>query len=404
MNLESLIQTVQVLNFDNDLSNIITQHLVVSTDSCNLEAMECLHVTALKEMIAQNNPDSIEIVPLLNNFNHLLIFHDKTEQDIETIYDLFGGICTIDKCKQLKRFYRNRNDEDVDIQEYQLNGKDANDCVLLDFLSKIHCHIHHQYDIGFRLRKSDWDKTIECEDDKQDEFVNQVNGCVSMTSNNKFSLIKKIISEKYAKLQSLSLYFRNLKHNKFSTDLNKIAHNSNYSYSFEFIYNEQFENDETERCDGSKWKELYVTQKHSSLKEEILKNQVCTLSSTQWKQIITKAMYLIQTHNSRMLSACTREYRTYYQQQANHPIHFGYNDGDVIKLNHLVAIYIYCAYDKLQYKFSQTYRFIHDNENMQDVINRHCHFYHMARTIITFVTTNVQKMCQNRVILQPWIL
>ena len=47
-----------------------------------------------------------------------------------------------------------------------------NDFVFSDFLSKIHCHIHHQYDAGFRLNKMESNKLEKNEEYKKyDESV-----------------------------------------------------------------------------------------------------------------------------------------------------------------------------------------------------------------------------------------
>ena len=101
----------------------------------------------------------------------------------------------------------------------------------------------------------------------------------------------------------------------------------------------------------------------------------------QWNTVNEKANYFIQTLIAKGLMAETEKYRTDFHHFPLHPIHFGYKDGDKILLKHLIAIYVYCSYDKLQFEFSKTYRLIHQEKDIKDVIKRHCNFYHLARCI-----------------------
>ena len=90
--------------------------------------------------------DNIKMVHTLNCFNHFLRFHNANDDEFDIVYKLFGGKCKIDTCNHIKRFCRDRYKD-----AYELQDTDEHKEILLDFLSKIHCHIRHPYDIGFRL-------------------------------------------------------------------------------------------------------------------------------------------------------------------------------------------------------------------------------------------------------------
>ena len=50
-------------------------------------------------------------------------------------------------------------------------------------------------------------------------------------------------------------------------------------------------------------------------------------------------------------------------------------------MNHLISVYVYCAFDKLQYEFSKTYRYLEGEKYVYEVIKRHSNYFYMARYI-----------------------
>ena len=39
------------------------------------------------------------------------MFHDRDDEEFDAIYNLFGGECKADQCDEIKRFYRNRDQD-----------------------------------------------------------------------------------------------------------------------------------------------------------------------------------------------------------------------------------------------------------------------------------------------------
>lgn len=67
----------------------------------------------MKQYNNDENDDSIikcnsQITQILNYFNHLLLCHDRNDEDIKQIYILFGGQYNVDKCERIKCHFRER--------------------------------------------------------------------------------------------------------------------------------------------------------------------------------------------------------------------------------------------------------------------------------------------------------
>ena len=334
----------------------------------------------------QNDSEKTIINKINLNINHQTV--TKNENKDEPL----GGECNIDKCDKIRYHFRDRRGK---------NEQESRESFIKDILSKIHCHTRHQYDVGFKLNEYQKQEVEEKNNNIDDNKDND-----ESIKDNNLLMIQCISRTRYKKLTSLPVNYRNLESNKFCTDLNKINIeskkeenetnkknenkkkqsrynvNTNYSYSFPFTYLDKFKNDQQTIVFGGKICDYHVASKYLSLKEELTCSlNLCFISISKWNYSMDKVKKHIQTQYAKGLIANTKEYHTSYQHQFNHPIHFGHLDSDLIPLNHLMAIYLYTEYDQLQYKFSETYRKIHDHESLKSVINRHSNYYHFARYI-----------------------
>ena len=90
---------------------------------------------------------------LLNDFNHLIEFHDNV---FNHIYEYFDGECDLEKCLLIKRLHRDRDyyKNDAKRKEIYYNYDDAKEINTQQILDKIHCYYRHSYDLGFRVKKS----------------------------------------------------------------------------------------------------------------------------------------------------------------------------------------------------------------------------------------------------------
>ncbi len=98
------------------------------------------------------NSDVVDIVVIVDDFNHLLAQHNR-EDEFEYISHCFGK-CDMNNCAQIKKHYRKRsqiNAEHCDLVEIRDSNENIRNMLLQQIMDKIHCHYYHSCDIGFRL-------------------------------------------------------------------------------------------------------------------------------------------------------------------------------------------------------------------------------------------------------------
>eukprot|EP01084_Bolivina_argentea_P072067 130890_1 len=289
-------------------------------------------------------------------------------------------ICDPLKCNLLNSRYQNCFNINVINENYKL-------MCLMDVISTIHCHICHSYDIGSRLTKYERKQIDDTKHDHHNEFESKLNEVTdgSYPINQKLIKLISFLNDKQLKCQKIANNTIRTRSNKFSSNLyqtttftNKKKNLLQYSYSFPFVYKKQFQHLQTMYY-GWKVCELYVPSKHETLKDELVSNLIHCITLQSWNIVVSKAKYLKNTLNARKSYAKTHTYYPKAQHSFSHPIHFGYTDGSEITLNHLIVLRIYCEMDKLQSKFTETYRKINSQQTMQDIIRIHANFHHFAK-------------------------
>eukprot|EP01084_Bolivina_argentea_P087585 158184_1 len=176
----------------------------------------------------------------------------------------------------------------------------------------------------------------------------------------------------------------NAQRKKFSTttDADDVA--IRYSYGYRFFYWSFYQNNK-EECDpaqvdvgnvlvandGCKLCDFYVPAKYNSLKDEIMKNNICSLNVYQWNILVQKSTYYLQTSYVKTMECGIIYAKELYNMAELSPLHF----------DHLISIMVYCNYDKLQQKFSETYRKTDKNESNASLIRRHSNYAHLGRLL-----------------------
>eukprot|EP01084_Bolivina_argentea_P142825 250875_1 len=107
-----------------------------------------------------------------------------------------------------------------------------------------------------------------------------------------------------------------------------------------------------------------VSPKYSEFKDELLQNPFVKLNIAQYKNEYTKAAI----HLNCAFCKKNQQFQPYVKQ---YDITTLKKVKWTLKLEYLLAIMIYCNYDKMQYYFSKTYR---ENDG-----NDHCNFYHWGK-------------------------
>ena len=239
---------------------------------------ECYHILALNKIMKQyeqNKDETINLycdtqrtVQLLDHFNHLLLNHETDDDQFERFYELFNTNCDPQNCKEIKRHYRNRDkefnqqqttDNETDSKQ-QTETQDKSEFVF-DLFSQLHCHIYHQYDVGFRISKQEQKQIKELEPNKQ------------------LTQLRHILKTKQKKLEQLTNKNRYSKNNRFSTNLNQSKKEQQQSVSEQknivififvtFLYKDRWYIQRQEiQLDINVV--MYLYRKYKSLKEELL--------------------------------------------------------------------------------------------------------------------------------------
>eukprot|EP01084_Bolivina_argentea_P305022 526890_1 len=175
-------------------------------------------------------------VDLLNDYNHLLLNHAEKLEYIynrlkETIYKKKS--CILSKCLLMRRNQRNRSGN----ERYLYFTDDIDHIVEEQLLDRIHCHLLHTYDVGYKLTKKEIDKIID-DDTKVDDDV-----CTDII----VSRIYKLIKSKRKSFDNVKgLERMRVKNTKFvADDTNK------YSYGYRFFYWDYYKNSQNTYDDGN---------------------------------------------------------------------------------------------------------------------------------------------------------
>eukprot|EP01084_Bolivina_argentea_P077803 141160_1 len=100
----------------------------------------------------------------------------------------------------------------------------------------------------------------------------------------------------------------------------------------------------------------YIEPKYLSLKQELLYNEICAMSVEQ---------FVVE----------------YQKAQIHHISYHKKKHYDEILIQNILAIMIYCNYDVLQRRFSETYRLNDNIKCKNELIECHSTFYHMGKTL-----------------------
>eukprot|EP01084_Bolivina_argentea_P259797 438524_1 len=357
--------------------------------TCNMNVKDCESVQIIINVIRtydenkNNNNDEKTLINILDAFHHSLFHHDN-DNDFKYIIHMLHQNCELQNCDKIKRHYRNE-DNHLDNNEY--------DNVLFDqILDRIHCHFLHGFDI-FRINETEMKQieNLDCNNDSNEDMEKAINSNIMQLQNvlNKKKLrFSKItnsnrFSNKKNKFCSLIVQSNSLQENDSKTNENQYEP-SIYSYSYPFNYWKHCANSFQVAHDGiTNIKDFYVKAKYNSIKDELLNNPIATISLLLFDQTMASAKVHQASYTCKSLrTANVLNYNYYKKESFYHPSKFGYTDGDIMSLSHLVAVIVYCAFDQLQAKFSATYRPVNStDDDLNTIKERHQNFHHFAKSL-----------------------
>eukprot|EP01083_Nonionella_stella_P114688 339360_1 len=281
---------------------------------------------------------------LLNDYHHLTTVHHYQFQQIydkliSTVYD--DTPCDLSQCLSMHRNQRNRNNNDSINHLYCYQSQ--RDVISQQILDRIHCHLLHTFDVGYKLTEGEKNKII------YHETKNVVEG------------IEAIVHSKRKVYQNSAAFTRlNGQHHTIHVDDEKTHVLDPYSYGVRYHY-----------WSGSDNSGFYVTKVYEDLREEVLYNDVCGIAKCQWDHLVAQAKIHMLTDIARYMYC----HRTGTQAQR-----YEMRQYQPITEEHLIAMMLYSNHDVLQYIFSATFR-REENESDEDLKERHSLFYHLGKML-----------------------
>eukprot|EP01084_Bolivina_argentea_P215052 365072_1 len=179
--------------------------------------------------------NNYQMVDLLNDHNHLLLYHSD---ELEHIYEILcaivydGNSCNFTQCLQLRRNHRDRSN----ISKNSLYHTEDN-IVTEQLLDRIHSFYFHTFDIGYKLTQKE--KILVLENDTEAKYESGMDKNMVALKMCNLLTIKQRYYRNVDGLQRL----KNSPNNKFITtngNMNNLC--NNYSFGYRFYYWKHYKN------------------------------------------------------------------------------------------------------------------------------------------------------------------
>eukprot|EP01084_Bolivina_argentea_P300163 517488_1 len=277
--------------------------------------------------------DTVNINEVLDDFLYVMKNYNDDDQ-YEYIHTQLGGFCQLDQCKYFRRRYSDKQTQSMDYT------------VTHQIIDKIHCFYRHSFDTGYRLNCRERLIIANIQDDDEIK-VNHIDEFNHSLVNKTFLTASEILSSKihqYNNMHGLNERI-GLKYYGLCSDNTQEASNM-YRFGQHFEYGDA-------NITFTRMKR--VSQKYSTLKNELLNNLISTLTAEQFNQEYEKAQIHIDSY-----------YRKMYHAE--------------ICINSLFSLMVYCNYSELSKKFSETYY-------IKQQIRKHNEFYNLGKSLKIAIQT-----------------
>ena len=138
----------------------------------------------------------------------------------------------------------------------------------------------------------------------------------------------------------------------------------------------------------------YVVQKYKNLKEEILNYQHLNNNIQLYqKEISPKSKAYHDTFLVKSLKARWTRYNDKY----------GISEGDIISVEMLICLILYCDYSELSADFSSTFRANNKYEPIQSIKQRNQKYYHLSKGLKECIHVYGQNYYGGRGLLDPLV-
>eukprot|EP01083_Nonionella_stella_P056511 148770_1 len=345
---------------------------------------------------------------LLNDYNHLIQFHDDV---FHHIYAYFDGECDFGRCVLIKRLHRDRDyyRDDEKRKEIYYNYDDEKEINTQQILNKIHCYYRHAYDLGFRVKQSKllriqknvrkrsrWSTadrasavmqsikklhktksyTIDSkeaqniifnhdalsEEEEEKEEMNTIEEEEEEEARgfeDEWALLDLcgLIQQKRNNLRML----RGTKRMNMNKFIGKVGTSQRYHYWMKY-----------DDDDDKHWQ---IEIKYETFKDEMLSNQVYTISVQQWQYLHEKAHDHYHMKRSRKIRP-----NKYWAELYELPNDAANSSSFSITMSHIIAIMLHSNFDSVQREFTETFYRLED-ESDEALKCRHSNFFHFGRLL-----------------------
>eukprot|EP01084_Bolivina_argentea_P071675 130243_1 len=120
--------------------------------------------------------------------------------------------------------------------------------------------------------------------------------------------------------------------------------------------------------------QLYIPNKYTSLKEEILNNTIYCLKRYQFRISLKKAKEYIQTNQAKSIILLSGDSR-------DDPLHYNIISNTKLSIENLLSVLLYCDWGKLSTEFSKTFRKIKTYETVEMVKQRNREYRNWSKIL-----------------------
>eukprot|EP01084_Bolivina_argentea_P221584 375250_1 len=256
------------------------------------------------------------------------------------------------KANGLNKYKINQNNK------YQIkNNQTAKDNPEDTFIDNLIAHMNDKHISPQRIAK--FISEIETEQHDTDSIMEEVN-------NYDQSTIKENIDTKIWNVLLNYVHLVNVYGRTFSP--------GHTFYYWNYYKNSSFKQDQwwVNRNDHSGYmeNELYIEQKYTNLKEEIMNNTIYCLNIIQINTSVYKVQNYLYTRNVKSMKT-----------ECPFGLHYGIKNGLPLKMENILSIILYTDWSKLCTAFSQTFRLKNSYESIQSVKNRNKEYAIWSRII-----------------------
>eukprot|EP01084_Bolivina_argentea_P155517 271006_1 len=339
---------------------------------------------------------------LLNDWYYMLVHYCSNDVlfDALTQYiaSQMSGACDVLHCSFIKRNYKQYITSNSDPYYYEY--KEHAQHTRIRLLDRIHCHLVHSYDFGFKLHPQEREYIEDEAGDVQKVAKNERNVKdkhfmrLKRTLCDKIKVLKRMVGPKrhtVNKFVTQMFHAGSYTHSNMSSSYalqlpadgvmsrsnhikvpTKIEINDHYQFGQKFYYWEYH------RKAGWKW---FIAPRYSSLKQELVSLHLLTLE--EWNMYYDEALHMSHTFISKSYVPSLEAYFGNY--------FYGIRDGDVLTVQHIVAILLFSNDYKLQLRLNASYTKRMEDESDSSMKQRHSYYAHWARllceTVEVFVNT-----------------